>query len=300
MIKKFFKVIIPSKIIEPIQANIYERNKERYFYEKHGYQLNITSPESFSQNIFYRKYHGNFEEMARYADKYIVRNFVEERVGKEYLIKLLGVYDHITLDDLKKLPKQFVIKTNHGTGEEHLHIVTNKAKVNLRWLAYKMNQAVKKRLGNKGHEPFYNLIQPKILVEEYLKSESITPEDYKFHCFKNKVFIQVDSGRYVDHKRTIFDKNWVPVDMKLNSDYQRIDDFPCPSNFEKMLEIANKLSQGFDYIRVDLYNIDGKIYFGELTQTHGNGLEDFKPTSVDFEWGQLWNLDKNNRHLYSK
>ncbi|MGF1756328.1 hypothetical protein L4C33_22455, partial [Vibrio makurazakiensis] len=273
----------------------YELFRGRLFKKKHGYPLNISSPTTFNEKIYYRKYYGNHEEMALIADKYKVRELVSKRIGAEYLIPLLGVYDKFSISDWDDLPEQFVLKTNHGSGFNHIQIVTNKQKENPYAIIEKMNKALKDDFGSISHEPFYEKIDRVILAEKYLDSGLMVPDDFKFHCFEDEMFIQIDRGRYGSHSRSIYDHNWNEMDYKLNSSYPKINGIMPPINLSKMIELAKCLADNFDYIRVDFYNLDGKIYFGELTQTHGNGLEDFKPTLVDREWGDYWKLDKDNK-----
>lgn len=300
--EKLIELVIPSILLNWIKMLRYELMKKNNFLKKHGYRLNIDNPRSFNEKIFYRKYYGNFKFMATIADKYMVREYVSAKVGEDVLIPILGVYESITVSDWENLPDSFVLKTNHGSGANHIHIVKNKNQSNRDSIINKMNAALKEDFGVVGHQPFYNMIKRVIIAEKYLDSgaETVTPDDYKFHCFKDKILIQVDRGRYSAHHRSIFSEEWVEMDYKLNSFYPKVEQCPTPANLDKMLSIAKALASDFDYIRVDLYNIDGKIFFGELTQTHGNGREDFEPTEVDFLWGEYWDMEINNPQLYLK
>ncbi len=291
---------MPNVLIDLIRKCKYRINRDHEFFRNHGYKLNLKNPVTFNEKLYYRKYYGNFDAMSVFADKYKVRDYVSKKIGSKYLIPLLGVYNEFTKSDWDKLPNRFVLKSNHGSGPRHLHIVTNKDIESPENIIVKFKRALNESFGLVKQEPFYARINKLILAEEYLESDNLTPNDYKFHCFKNKVFIQVDSERYEDHKRSIFDVNWNEMDYKLDSKFPKIEDCSPPKNLNKMIEIAKILSEDFDYIRVDLYNINGKIYFGELTQTHGNGTENFEPSNVDREWGSYWILDKNNKDLYQQ
>ncbi|EHH2462944.1 hypothetical protein V8073_000897 [Vibrio parahaemolyticus] len=291
------KEILPESIATKLRCLKYEITRNYNFKKYHNYKLCISSPKTFNEKLYYRKYFGNQEFMADKADKYLVRDYVEKKVGKEILIPLLGCYDVIDESIWSNLPEKFVLKTNHGSGSDHIEIVKSKSESNKHLIIEKMNKAVRQSFGKLNHQPFYDLIERKILVEEYLETEKYTPDDYKFHVFKNEVFIQVDVGRYTEHKRSLYDVNWRKLDFKLNSKY----DFASkdkPENLDEMIAIARALAEGYDYVRIDLYNVHGKIYFGEITQTHGNGTENFEPPSKDLEWGKLWILDKNNKNLY--
>ncbi|MGS0692281.1 ATP-grasp fold amidoligase family protein [Shewanella sp. 30m-9] len=296
--KNLLKKIIPDFLLDIIKKYKYRVNRGRDFFKNHGYELNIKDPKTFSEKLYYRKYYGNFDNMALFADKYKVRDYVSEKVGSEYLIPLLGVYKSFSHEDWRKLPEKFVLKSNHGSGANHLQIVTNKQSEKVGSVIKKFDRALKESFGIIKQEPFYARIDKLIIAEQYLESETLTPNDYKFHCFRDKIFIQVDSDRYEGHKRSIFDVNWNKMNFRLDSKFSAVSDCSPPENLAEMIEIAKKLSEDFDYIRVDLYNVNGKIYFGELTQTHGNGTEDFKPNRVDREWGDYWELDRENKELY--
>ncbi|EJG0972895.1 hypothetical protein C4G80_RS07065 [Vibrio parahaemolyticus] len=281
----------------------YEITKEIIFKRHHGYKMSIKSPTTFSEKIFYRKYYGNNDFMAVIADKLKVREYVRDKVGEEFLIPLISVHKKLQLEDIYNLPNEFIIKSNHGSGSEHLEIVRNKKGLStdeLSAIIEKMNLSIDSRKGAVGHELFYERIERRIIIEKLLRcSDGKSPNDYKFHVFKNgPTFIQVDSGRYVDHKRTIYNELWEKENFKLNPKYDYIEESEKPMNFDKMLKIAKKLAEDFDYVRVDLYNIEGKIFFGELTQTHGNGLEKFEPSKFDYIWGSFWDLDVENKTLY--
>ncbi|CAH6889226.1 conserved hypothetical protein [Vibrio chagasii] len=291
------KDFLPEPIATKLRCWKYELTRNHNFKKYHNYNLCINKPNTFSEKIYYRKYFGNHLFMAEKADKYLVRNYVEKKIGKEILIPLLGCHDFLDEKIWESLPEKFVLKTNHGSGPDHIEIVKSKRKSNKKLIIEKMNKAVKQSFGKLNHQPFYDLIERKIIVEEYLETELETPDDYKFHVFKNTIFIQVDVGRYTEHKRSFYDVNWDRLDLKINSKYE----FACknkPDNLDSMIDIARTLAQDYDYVRVDLYNVNGKIYFGEITQTHGNGTENFEPASKDLEWGRLWILDESNKSLY--
>ena len=298
--------VVPGRLWAAM-AVIKFKVKNRYFLkqkfkELHGYDLNLNNPQTFNEKIQFRKKYGNKKFMAMIADKYKAREYVKERIGEQHIIPLLGVYNKVSVADLKKLPNQFVIKTNRGSGPDHIEIVKNKSGTDLEKLVKKMNRSVKLKFGKLTGEDFYDLIEPKIIAEELLLNDGNVPEDYKFHCFKseNKVYIQVDSGRFVDHKRNIYDENFDFVDMKLDSKFDHFNSHLRPEKFEKMKELAQKISEEFDYIRADFYLVGDKVCFGELTQTHGGGFEDFKPLIWDKKWGDLWKIDFSNEKLYTK
>ena len=145
--------------------------------------------------------------------------------------------------------------------------------------------------GYKSLELHYSGIAPKIIAEEYIETEYGELQDYKFLCFGGKpYFCWVDMGRYSNHTRNVYDLNWElqPWNQEAYAHYEK--PIPRPENFEKMIEIATILSQGFSHVRVDLYNVNGKIYFGEMTFTNGGGFDRILPTEYDRKLGDLWQL----------
>lgn len=300
MVREFIKAIITPTLLHYYQICVYELLKNNMFEKYYGYRLNIKNPETFSEKIFFRKYFGNNEVMANYADKYKVRDFVRDKIGEEYLIPLYGVYDKLTIDDLEKLPEKFVVKTNHGSGDLHIEIVKCKSSHDLKMLVHKMNHALTLNYGYAAHERYYSFIERKIIIEKYMEGSNGELSDYKFHCFKGTGhFVAVDEGRFVEHLRSVYDENWNLTDIKLN-DFKPIGYRDKPKNFELMQELALKLASDFDYVRVDLYNVNGNIYFGEITQTPANGLERITPIKYAKIWGEMWKMDVNNKELYDQ
>ncbi len=262
-----------------------------YYYLKTGKKLNLNNPSRFNEKIQLRKLNYNNPLYFLCADKYKARDYIKDKVGEKYLIPLLFVGDNIKVKDLKELPNSFVIKTNNAS-KTNL-IVFDKEKETLEELVKKVNKFLKIKFWYRSFEMFYSKVSPKVIVEKLLLTkENKVPDDYKIHIFNNnknsKVIIQVDSDRMNNHKRAFFSENWEELDYSLGFKKNE-NKINKPDNLEEMLFVAKKLSKEFDYIRVDLYNVNGKIYFGELTFTHGSGYEKFSPDSIDLEWGRYWN-----------
>ena len=147
--------------------------------------------------------------------------------------------------------------------------------------------------GYKSLELHYSGITPKILAEEYIETEYGELQDYKFLCFGGKpYYCWVDMGRYSNHTRNVYDLNWElqPWNQEAYAHYEK--PIPRPENFEKMIEIATILAQSFSHVRVDLYNVNGKVYFGEMTFTNGGGYDRILPVEYDKKLGELWELPK--------
>jgi len=264
-----------------------------YYFIKLKRVPNLDNPKRFSEKIQRRKWLYDKPIYSRLADKYEVREYVKEKVGEKILIPIYFAKPEITVKDLKKLPNSFVLKTNNASGTNI--IVKNKKKEDLQAIADKMNAFVKCKFWYRTFELFYKDIKPLIIAEQYLETEDgYVPNDYKFHVFNykdgsKKAIIQADHGRYTEkHDRAYFDEDWNILEYNNGEAFESDFEFKKPKNFKKMLDIVYKLAEGFKYVRVDLYNDNGKIYFGEITFTDGSGLDPFEPDSEDFKWGEYW------------
>lgn len=269
------------------------KSLEIYYRIKTKHKLHLDNPERYSERIQVRKL--NYKENPLYsvcADKYEVREYVKERIGEEYLIPLYFAKSKITIEDLEKLPNKFVLKTNNASKTNI--IVKDKKNEDLNKIVKKMNKFVKYEFGYRTFELFYNDIKPLIIAEKYMGTNDMVPNDYKFFCFKQKngkikIIIQMDVGRYTNnHCRAYFTEDWKIEPYGNEMHENDIELFKKPENLKEMIEISKKLSKDFDYVRVDLYDVNGKIYFGELTFTDGSGYDLLKPEKYDYEWRKYW------------
>jgi len=225
------------------------------------------------------------------VDKYEVRKFVAQKIGEEYLIPLLGVYNNFDEIDFSSLPDQFVLKPNHTSG--NVFICKDKSKINYALLSKEVNAWMKRRYYWVHREWPYKNVKPRILCEEYMVDESKRElRDYKLLCFGGKVMCSFvclnrnsDNGLNVD----FYDIDWNP--MPFERHYPRSGTItPKPKTYEKMVEFAEILSKSFPFVRVDFYEVYGQLYFGELTFYPGSGLEEFTPESYDYLLGSWMNL----------
>lgn len=164
-----------------------------------------------------------------------------------------------------------------------------------------MNKAVNYKFGYSTGEIFYSKIERKIVIEDYIDAGEDGLSDYKLHCFNDNgeftIFIQVDTGRFTDHKRSLYDSEWNLLEYSLKK-FTLSPPVDKPEKLTEMLEVAKKLATPFDYVRVDLYYHNGQIYFGEITQTHGGGKANFSEKKYDDEWGALWKMNRSDQSLY--
>lgn len=253
-------------------------------------ELNLLNPITFNDKIQWSKLYDSTPLKAILSDKYAVRSWVKSVIGEEYLIPLLGKWNTIDEINFDELPNKFALKTNHGSGWNY--IITDKSKINLEKLKTDFKEWLCKSFGYMyGLELQYNLIEPCILAEEYQENENNELRDYKFLCFNGKVkYIWVDTGRYTDHRRDLFDTSWNHVDVKIH--YPNADNLPAkPKKLDEMINLAQKLSVGFPYVRVDLYYLNNDtIKFGEMTFTSGSGTEKFEPDTLCYELGSAIQL----------
>lgn len=253
----------------------------KMFYKRRmGKKLNLDEPKLFNEKIQYLKLYElpNKDIYANCADKYLVREFVKDRGCEEILINLLGVYDSEEEIDFKKLPKKFVLKWNFGCG---LNILCHdKTKLDEEETKKKLKKWKKNKFYLKSAEIHYRKIDKKIICEELIgDTNGKQIDDYKFYCFDGEVYcVMVCVGRDSLKKQKprfyFFDKDYKWLRINKQS-LDGICDFDLSKvkNIDKMFEYAKKLSEGFKFVRVDLYNVDGKIYFGELTFTPSAGVD---------------------------
>lgn len=274
--------------------------KEKYIQKKFkeylGYEVDFSKePITFNQKIQFRKLYDDNPLYSICADKYRVREYVKEKVGEEYLIPLYLVTDKLTEEQWDKLPNSFVAKANHNSGP--VQIIKDKSKVNKKEIIKELNNQLKLDYGILSMEKYYSDIPRKIIVEKFLKDNERTMlQDIKVHCFndgkKRRYFFDLCSRESVDGKvkSTIYDENW--NNLKITNATLDENEYEKPKNFEKILEVAQKLSKDFDCIRVDLYNIAGKIYFGELTFCDDSGFGKFTDEKWDYKFGSYWKQKK--------
>ena len=247
--------------------------------------------EYFGEKIQWLKLYGNLETYEDLADKYLVRDYVEKEIGSKYLIELIDVYDSTKEINFDQLPKSFVLKLNTGSGCNI--ICKDKDYFDKDKAIKKLNKWLKEDFSKQKKEPQYKNIKKKILCEKYMEDNQGQLLDYKFFCFNGKVeFLKVNFDRFEGHKINFYDTDWNLLNFKGNHPHY-FGKVEKPKNLDKMIEISEKLaiSTGLSFVRIDLYNIDGEIYFGEITLTPNSGKAIFKPIEKDLEYAKKIELD---------
>jgi hypothetical protein len=267
------------------------KNRRRFkkFRKRHGYPLNIWNPRTFNEKIQWIKFFGGLERYSSFVDKFDVRRFVEERCGKELLVPLIGVYEKADHIDHRSLPNSCVIKATHGSGWNIM--VRDKTKLDWDSTKGQLNEWIGLNYFEETGEPNYKPLRGRIIIEEYLEDPSGDLKDYKFFCSKGEPrYIQVDSERFADHKRDFYSIDWERMPMREG--YMNLPrPLARPARIGDMIAVCKKLSEGFPFVRVDLYLVNDRIYFGELTFTDGNGANMFSPAEYDLLFGDLIDLD---------
>ncbi|MEH2929910.1 ATP-grasp fold amidoligase family protein [Candidatus Ventrimonas sp. KK005] len=266
-----------------VNQKIYEEITGK-FIDKHALK-------TFTEKMQYSKIYLSNEQKTRLTDKYLVRKWVEEKIGDRYLVPLLNVYD--TPDDINfdKLPDSFVLKANHGC-EMNL-IVPDKRKLNQKQAVEQMWSWMNNNFAYYSFELHYKDIKPCIVAEEYIKEFEKESFDYKFFCFDGKVkmIMLVKNIHQQGAQRCFYDDRFHVIPCVLNDGVPMPKvPFEKPDGLEKMIHIAEVLSQGIDQVRVDLYGPKGRIYFGEMTFTSWSGRVKVEPIEVDERLGSYWNM----------
>lgn len=259
---------------------------------------NLKHPVSNSEKTQYRKLFGNHAFYALLADKYRVRKFVAERVGEKYLIPLLASFDQLTVEAFDGLPDQFIIKCNNGC--KWNRIVRDKSVLDVSATVHYFNKQCQQKYSRYSGERHYDFIKPKIIVEKLLDDHGEPPWDYCIFSYHGKkgfdcaITISSPDMSFCAH----FDRDWNLWETNFTDELMK--KYVKPKNWKEMIHVARLLSEGIDFVRVDLYNIDGNIYFGEMTCTPASGLGCIKNKFRERMRSEMWELAVDDRRLYQK
>lgn len=263
----------------------------RLFYRLNFHRrLNLNNPQTFNEKLQWLKLHNKKPEFTQLVDKYESRKVVEKLVGKEYLVPLLGVWDSFDEIDFDKLPQQFVLKTNHDS--QGVIVCKDKSTFDVKAARKKLTKCLRRNYYWNSREYPYKDVKRKIIAEQYIEDNRYGElRDYKFFCFNGKMkFLYIATGRS-KNKVTFdfFDSNL--KHLPIRQDHPNAESVPeIPSNIKEMINIAEKLSQDYPEIRIDQYNVEGKIYCGEFTIFHMGGLVPFEPKEYDKLFGSYISL----------
>lgn len=253
-------------------------------------KLNLKNPKTYNEKLQWIKLYDRRDIYTTMVDKYEAKKYVADIIGEDYIIPTLGVWDTFDEIDFDKLPDQFVLKCTHDSGG--LVICKDKKVFDKEAAKKKINKSLKKNYYYLGREWPYKNVKPRIIAESYMEDKKGELKDYKFFCFNGipkMLFIASDRG--IDTRFDFYDSefNHLPFMQGHPNREKKID---CPDGFEEMKKLSFDLSKDIPAIRVDFYNVDGKIYFGELTLFHFSGFVPFEPAEWDEKIGEWIDLPK--------
>ena len=250
-------------------------------------EMDWKNPKTYNEKINWEKINVKDPIRTRLADKYLVREWVKEKIGSEYLNALYGVWDNANDIDFDKLPESFVLKCNHGSGWNI--IVKDKTKLDVDKTRKQLNIWLGLNTAYMGFEMQYKDIPPRIICERYLEGMAESVYDYNIYCFhgKPKYIWCIKGSHRPGCLASFYDTEWNMQEFNYGYPYDPVE-APRPNQLEKMLELSEILCQGFKHVRVDWYNMpDGKVIFGEMTFSTWNGLKRFEPEDWDDKFGRL-------------
>lgn len=255
-------------------------------------KLDLEHPVTYNDKIQWLKLHDRKPEYTTMVDKYAVRKFIADTIGDEYSIPLVGGPWYRFEDiDFDSLPDQFVLKCNHDSGG--LVICKDKSSLDINAARKKINKSIKRNFYWANREWPYKDVKPCIIAEQYMVDDSgYELRDYKFFCFDGEpkaMFIATDRSSHSSTKFDFFDMDF--NHLPFTNGHPCADKTPeKPKGFDEMVRLAKVLSQGIKQVRVDFYEINGRVYFGEMTFSHWSGMVPFKPEEWDYKFGEWINL----------
>lgn len=277
-------------IVQPLILTDEKAVIKYYAKKSGGKKVDLRNPQLFSEKLQWYKLNGRDPLMAKCADKVDVREYVKDCGCEELLNDLYGVYYRVKDIPIESLPDKFVLKAAHGSGWNI--IVKDKRDINWGQAKLMMSSWLHQNLYWSGREWVYKNQKKRIIAEKFLQDETGELRDYKFYCFNGEpTYMQLEVGRYTEHNtRNFYDMDWNLMPFGKELPHNPEIDVPKPMMFKEMKEIACKLCKPFQYVRVDLYQVDGKVFFGELTFFPAGGAPDFVPSEYDAIVGRKWTL----------
>ena len=269
-----------------------EKILKRIFKKRVGRELDLNNPEMYNDKLQWLKLNWSSSLASKCADKYNVRDYIKTKIGEDYLIDIIKVYNSVDEINLDELPEKFVMKCTHGSGCNI--ICEDKSKLDWKKESRKLRRWLKTNYYLAKREVVYQNIKPRIICEKFLvQNDGEELRDYRFFCFKGEPkFITVDFS-ITDKKKTrrnLYDLEWNLMDEEISYPKETEIEVDKPEKLEEMIEISKKLSSGFPHARVDFYYIENKIIFGEITFFHQSGMGKIKPEKFELEMGSWLEL----------
>lgn len=268
------------------------------FYLHMGRKLDLKNPKTLNEKMQWLKLYDRCPEYKCMVNKITAKDYAVKMLGSEYVVPLLGVWDKPEDIDFDSLPDKFVLKTNHSGGNTGVIVCKDKSKLNKQDAINKLNKSLRSDISVSLREWVYEGMKKQVFAEALLESSTGDIDDYKFYCFDgyaDAVLVCIDR-QIGEPKFYFFDENWqlkrhnkrgkeAPADFTL----------PRPKNLDEMFRIARLLSKGIPHLRVDLYNVDGKIYFGETTFFTASGFDANRLPEADLYFGNLTKLPEKRK-----
>ena len=260
-----------------------------------GYELNLKNPITFSEKIQWLKLNDRKPIYTVMVDKYAAKEYVKSVVGQEHIIPTLGVWDSFDSIDFTTLPTSFVLKCTHDSGS--CIVVKNRNDIDLKTVRNSLKKSIQSNYYYIGREWPYKNVKPRIIAEPYLDDGTGQIKDYKLFCFNgNPIYCQVISDRATNEYIDFYDMDWNhQIFVGLNPSVENSKkDIPKPIFLDKMIEYSKKLSENTYFCRIDFYELESKLYFGEITFYPFAGFGKFRPDEWDKKIGDLISLPLKN------
>lgn len=260
---------------------------------KMGKKLNLKKPQTFNEKLQWLKLYDRKDVYTTMVDKYEVKKYISDVIGEEYVIPTIGIYNKFDDIDFEKLPNKFVMKCTHDSGSTI--VCKNKEEFDTENAKKKVNKALKYNYYYSGREWPYKNVKPRIIIEKYMEDDNVGDIiDYKIYSFNGKCnYVMVCTDRMIGETKFLFyDKNWI-LQKDMTKDGLKYGDsinIDKPQNLDKMFELASKLSENIPFVRVDFYEVNSKIYFGELTFFPSAGFDIKRLKKTDDIFSSLINI----------
>lgn len=262
-----------------------------YYYCKMGRRLNLNAPESFNEKLQWLKFHDRRPEYSMMVDKWAVKEYVAKKIGAQYVVPTLAVYDAVEEIDFGALPRQFVLKCTHDSGG--VVICKDKEVLDRNAAIVKLKNGWDKNYYHYSMEYPYKDVKPRIIAEQFLSDDGAELADYKVHCFNGEPrLILVCKDRHADSGLTedFFTSEWRHLGVRRPEHPNAKQPIEKPEELDRLLELSRELANGIPFVRVDFYISQHKIYFGELTFFPASGMTPFVPESFDRLFGSWLQL----------
>lgn len=256
------------------------------FFDQLGYKLDLKNPKTFNEKLQWLKLYNRQVQYTSMVDKYMVKKIVGSLIGDEYIIPTIGIWRNANEINFDTLPNQFVLKCTHDSG--CVIICKDKSKFNAIDARKRLEERKKKNFFYGGREWPYKNVRPAIIAEQFMQNDSGSDlRDYKFFCFNGNVrFFKVDFDRFVDHHANYYDLSGKLLNFGEADYLPKYDaNIELPKTINKMIELAEKLSVDIPFVRIDFYDVNGKIFFGEMTFFPASGFGKFVPEETDAKLG---------------